>query len=109
MHRLEKEAFEVLRFDNGNDAYRGALKRTPALVILDVKMPGMDGFEVLERLRKTPSYAAVPIMMLTGMGSEADVVRGFELGADDYLLKPFSPTELLARIRRLVRRGRSLG
>jgi diguanylate cyclase (GGDEF)-like protein len=108
MHRLEKEAFEVLRFDNGNDAYRGALKRTPALVILDVKMPGMDGFEVLERLRKTPSYAAVPIMMLTGMGSEADVVRGFELGADDYLLKPFSPTELLARIRRLVHRGRSL-
>jgi len=107
MHRLEKEAFEVVRFDNGNDAYRGALQRTPALVILDVKMPGMDGFEVLERLRKTPSYATVPIMMLTGMGSEADVVRGFELGADDYLLKPFSPTELLARIRRLARRGRS--
>jgi two-component system, cell cycle response regulator len=107
VHRLTRDAFEVVRFDNGNDAYRGALSRTPALVILDVKMPGMDGFEVLERLRKTPSYASVPIMMLTAMGSEADVVRGFELGADDYLLKPFSPTELLARIRRLLRRGRS--
>lgn len=107
VHRLEKEAFEVVRFDNGDDAYRGALSRVPKLVILDVKMPGMDGFEVLERLRKTPSYAAIPIMMLTSMGSETDVVRGFELGADDYLLKPFSPTELLARIRRLVRRGRS--
>jgi diguanylate cyclase (GGDEF)-like protein len=107
VHDLSKDAFEVVRFDNGNDAYRGALARTPALVILDVKMPGMDGFEILQRLRKTPSYAAIPIMMLTAMGSEADVVRGFGLGADDYILKPFSPTELLARIRRLIRRGRS--
>jgi len=106
VHRLEKGAFQVVRCDNGEDAYRVALSRTPALVILDVKMPGMDGFEVLERLRKTPSYATVPIMMLTSMGSEADVVRGFELGADDYILKPFSPTELLARIRRLLGRGR---
>ncbi|NJD18708.1 MAG: response regulator [Gemmatimonadetes bacterium] len=106
VHRLTKEGLEVVHFDNGADAYRGALSRTPALVVLDVKMPGMDGFEVLERLRKTPSYATVPIIMLTGMGSEADVVRGFQLGADDYLLKPFSPTELLARIRRLLRRAR---
>ncbi len=109
VHRLTKEGFEVVRFDNGNDAYRGALARTPALVVLDVKMPGMDGFELLERLRKTPAYARVPVMMLTAMGGEADVVRGFELGADDYILKPFSPTELLARIRRLLRRGRSAG
>lgn len=106
VHRLERDALQVVRCDNGQDAYREALSRTPALVILDVKMPGMDGFEVLERLRKTPSYATIPIMMLTSMGSEADVVRGFELGADDYILKPFSPTELLARIRRLLRRGR---
>jgi len=105
VHRLEKDAFRVLRFDNGDEAYRGALHETPALVVLDVKMPGMDGFEVLSRLRKTPSYARVPVMMLTSMGSEADVVRGFDLGADDYMLKPFSPTELLARIRRLLRRG----
>jgi DNA-binding response OmpR family regulator len=107
VHRLTKDHLEVVRFDNGNDAYRAALARTPALVILDVKMPGMDGFELLVRLRKTPAYATIPIVILTGMGSEADVVRGFELGADDYLLKPFSPTELLARIRRLLRRGRT--
>ncbi len=105
-HRLEKDALQVLRFGNGEDAYHAALDKTPALVILDVKMPGMDGFEVLERLRMTPSYATIPIMMLTSMGSDADVVRGFELGADDYMLKPFSPTELLARLRRLLRRGR---
>lgn len=108
-HRLAKEGFAVQVFDNGQDAYRGALSQTPSLVILDVKMPGMDGFEVLQRLRKTPSYAGIPIMMLTSMGSEADVVRGLELGADDYMLKPFSPNELLARIRRLARRGRDQG
>lgn len=104
-HRLAKEGFEVTRFANGQDAYKGALARTPSLVILDVKMPGMDGFEVLERLRKTPAYARVPIVLLTSMGSEADVVRGFDLGADDYVLKPFSPSELLARVRRLLGRG----
>ena len=76
-------------------------------MILDVKMPGLDGFEVLERLRKSPRYANIPIIMLTSMGQEADVVRGFRLGADDYILKPFSPTELSARVRRLLRRGRS--
>jgi len=107
VHRLEKEGLDVVRYDNGRDAYEGALKETPALVILDVKMPGMDGFEVLERLRRTPSYASVPIILLTSMGSEADVVRGFHLGVDDYVLKPFSPVELSARVLRLLRRGRS--
>ncbi len=106
-HRLEKEGLDVRRFPDGATAYRGALEMTPSLVILDVKMPGMDGFEVLERLRKTPAYAEVPIVMLTSMGSEGDVVRAFELGADDYVLKPFSPAELLARVRRLTSRGRA--
>lgn len=104
-HRLAKEGFEVARFANGRDAYNAAMDETPGLVILDVKMPGMDGFEVLERLRKTPAYARVPIVILSSMGSEADVVRGFELGADDYILKPFSPAELIARARRLMARG----
>lgn len=104
-HRLEKDAFRVLRFENGQEAYRRALDETPALVLLDVKMPGMDGFEILSRLRKTPSYDGVPIVMLTSMGNESDVVRGFGLGADDYILKPFSPAELVARLRRLLRRG----
>lgn len=107
-HRLEKEGLTVLRYTDGASAYRGALEVTPALVILDVKMPGMDGFEVLERLRKTPAYTDVPIVMLTSMGSEGDVVRAFQLGADDYILKPFSPAELIARIRRLTSRGRAL-
>lgn len=107
LHRLEKEGLEVTRFDNGRDAYEAALDEVPDLVILDIKMPGMDGFEVLERLRRTPTYGDVPIILLTSMGSESDVVRGFNLGADDYVLKPFSPVELSARVWRLLRRGRS--
>ncbi len=107
LHRLEKEGLEVVRYNDGRAAYEGALEDTPDLVILDIKMPGMDGFEVLERLRRTPSYSAIPIILLTSMGSEADVVRGFQLGADDYILKPFSPIELSARVWRLLRRGRA--
>jgi diguanylate cyclase (GGDEF)-like protein len=107
IHRLEKEGLEVTRFNNGQQAYEAALAETPDLVILDVKMPGLDGFEVLERLRSSPHFARTPVIMLTSMGQEADVVRGFRLGADDYILKPFSPTELSARVRRLLRRGRS--
>jgi diguanylate cyclase (GGDEF)-like protein len=107
LHRLRKEGLEVVRFDNGQDAYQAALQSVPDLVILDVKMPGLDGFEVLERLRRNPDFGATPIIMLTSMGQEADVVRGFRVGADDYILKPFSPTELSARVRRLLKRGRS--
>jgi diguanylate cyclase (GGDEF)-like protein len=109
LHRLKKEGLDVTRFDNGREVYERALEDTPDMLILDVKMPGMDGFEVLERLRRTPSFSRVPIIMLTSMGSEADVVRGFQLGADDYILKPFSPIELSARVWRLLRRGRSEG
>lgn len=106
LHRLEKDGLDVTRFDNGLDAFNAVIEQLPDLVILDVKMPGMDGFEVLERLRRTPSCAEIPVILLTSMGSEADVVRGFELGADDYILKPFSPIELLARVRRLLSKGR---
>lgn len=107
LHRLRKEGLDIVRYENGREAYEAALRETPNLVILDVKMPGMDGFEILERLRKVPAYHRVPIILLTSMGSEADVVRGFQLGADDYILKPFSPVELSARVWRLLRRGRS--
>jgi DNA-binding response OmpR family regulator len=106
-HKLKKEGLEVARFDNGEKACQAALAQPPDLVILDVKMPGLDGFEILDRLRRDTRFAAVPIVMLTSMGQEADVVRGFSLGADDYVLKPFSPVELAARVRRLLQRGRS--
>jgi DNA-binding response OmpR family regulator len=101
-HRLVREGFEVMDFLNGEDAFRWASGGSFDLAILDVKVPGMDGFEILERLRAIPRHAEVPIIMLTGLGGEADVVRGLELGANDYMLKPFSPAELLARVRRLA-------
>lgn len=106
-HRLVREGFEVVDFLNGEDAHEWAMDASFELAILDVKIPGMDGFELLERLRSLSRLDDVPIVMLTGLGGEADVIRGLELGANDYMLKPFSPTELLARVRRLVFGGAS--
>jgi diguanylate cyclase (GGDEF)-like protein len=104
IHRLERDGFQVIHYENGADAYEAVQDTVVDLAILDVKMPGMDGFELLGRLRKMPSFNRTPIVMLTSMGSERDIVRGLDLGADDYILKPFSPTELLARIHRLLRK-----
>jgi two-component system OmpR family response regulator len=104
IHRLEIEGFKVLHYPDGVQALEGALSNRIDLAILDVKMPGMDGFELLERLRKVPAFYELPIMMLTSMGREEDIARGFELGADDYMVKPFSPVEVLARVRRLLSR-----
>lgn len=103
-HRLERDGFEVEWHSNGADAFEAAMRSHPDLIVLDVRMPGMDGFELLERLRKVAVFRDVPVVLLTSMGSEGDLVRGFRLGADDYVLKPFSPTEFVARIRRLVSR-----
>ena len=107
-HRLVRDGHEVQDFANGAHAFTWAEKEDFDLAILDVKVPGMDGFELLAKLREIPRLADVPIIMLTGMGSEADVIRGLDLGADDYMLKPFSPSELLARVRRLLH-ARALG
>lgn len=100
--RLIRNGFDVIHCTNGNEALEVAERQPLALAILDVKMPRMDGFELLAKLRQLPHLADTPIMMLTGMGSEHDIVRGFELGANDYVLKPFSPAELVARIDRLL-------
>ncbi len=100
--RLLRNGFEVVHCTNGHEALEVAETQPFVLAILDVKMPRMDGFELLAKLRKLPQLMEMPIMMLTGMGSEHDVVRGFELGADGYVLKPFSPAELVARIDRLL-------
>lgn len=103
-HRLMKDGHEVVSFVDGAHAHRWVAEGAFDLAILDVKLPGKDGFGVLEAIRAMPHHADTPIIMLTGMGSEADVIRGLESGADDYMLKPFSPTELLARVRRLLHR-----
>jgi DNA-binding response OmpR family regulator len=103
VYRLTREpGFEVTHRADGNDTMEAAEEQRFDLLILDVNMPGMNGFDVLARLRERPEYQSVPIVMLTALGSEKDVVHGFELGANDYVAKPFSPLELIARVRRLL-------
>ena len=101
-HQLEREGFAVLATGNGLDALEIARGQAPDLVLLDVMMPGMQGWEVCRALRRE---SAVPILMLTARGEEMDRVLGLELGADDYVVKPFSFRELLARIRANLRRS----
>lgn len=103
IHRLEREHYEVVHCPDGEAAVAMAGQRDFGLVILDIQMPLMDGFEVLQALRQRPAYAKTPILILTSVENERDVVRGFDLGCDDYVLKPFSPAELTARIRRFTR------
>ncbi len=98
---LATEAFSVITACDGGSALRLAEKESFALVILDVMLPSLNGFDVLRTLRRTQS---VPVIMLTARGADNDRIQGFELGADDYLPKPFNPKELLARMRAVLRR-----
>jgi DNA-binding response OmpR family regulator len=93
----------VLEANNGIDGLRVAMEAGPSLVLLDVMMPGIDGFEVCRRLRG--SGATMPVLMLTAKGSEEDILRGFDAGADDYVTKPFSVAQLMARVQALLRRA----
>ncbi len=105
-HKLERDgSFEVETAGDGAAGLRLALDRPPDLVLLDVNLPGMDGFEVCRHLRKEPATASTPVIMLTARIGETDRVAGLELGADDYITKPFSPKEALARVRAVLRRS----
>jgi|SRR3990167_109074 len=100
---LSEAGFVVDRFTNGSDAAQAALVETYDLLILDVMLPGLDGWEVLRRVRANGQQ--VPVLFLTARDRVEDRVKGLELGADDYLIKPFAFSELLARVRTLLRRG----
>ncbi len=103
---LEREAgFAVAVEPDGRSALRAALREPPDVVLLDLNLPGMDGLEVCRRLRETPETCRVPILMLTARVEEADRVRGLDLGADDYITKPFSTREVAARVRAVLRRS----
>ena len=99
---LERAGYMVVRAANGEDALDGVEHRRPDLVVLDLGLPGMSGEDVCRRIR---AGSDVPIIMLTAKDAEEDLVRGLQLGADDYLTKPFSPRELTARVRALLRRA----
>jgi DNA-binding response OmpR family regulator len=104
--KLERDGgFAVVTAHDGAAGLKLAVEHPPDLVLLDVNLPGMDGFEVCRHLRKDPATAATPVIMLTARIGEADRVAGLDLGADDYITKPFSPKEALARVRAVLRRS----
>jgi DNA-binding response OmpR family regulator len=103
-YNLEKEGFDVILARDGASGLDIALHHRPDLIVLDLMMPGMDGLDVCRRLRADERGRKVPLLMLTAKATEADRVVGLELGADDYVTKPFSPRELVARIRAILRR-----
>jgi two-component system phosphate regulon response regulator PhoB len=101
-----REGYDIVRTADGEEALLLAEERTPDLVILDWMIEGISGIEVCRRLRRRPGTAHVPIIMLTARGEESDRIRGLETGADDYVTKPFSPRELVARVAAVLRRVR---
>jgi phosphate regulon transcriptional regulator PhoB len=106
LHHLKREGYLVSAAASGEEALRQVRTAPPDLVLLDLMMPAMNGLEVCRRLRQDPATAALPVVMLTAKGDEVDRVLGLEIGADDYVVKPFSPKELLARVRAVLRRAR---
>ncbi|HWN55396.1 MAG TPA: response regulator [Methylomirabilota bacterium] len=106
LFHLEREGFQVSSASSGEEALRQVRHASPDLVLLDLMLPAMGGLEVCRKLRQDPATVGLPIVMLTAKGDEVDRVLGLELGADDYIVKPFSPKELLARVRAVLRRAR---
>lgn len=103
-HYLEKEGFRPISAMSGLEALKKVKEEKPDLVVLDLMLPEMDGLEVCKRLRSVPDTAMLPILMLTAKAEESDTIVGLELGADDYVTKPFSPKTLVARVKALLRR-----
>src|SRR5205814_7045487 len=102
---LSAADYDVATASDGSEALKKARSLSPNLIILDLMLPEMDGLEVCKLLRRDQSTAAIPIIMLTAKAAEMDRVLGLELGADDYVTKPFSPRELVLRVKRLLRSG----
>ncbi len=103
-HHLETAGFTVRHFGSGLGVIAEAQRQVPALFLLDIMVPGGDGLELCRRIRETPMLGMVPVIFLTAKSSEADRILGLELGADDYIAKPFSPRELVARVKAVLRR-----
>lgn len=104
-YNLEKDGFTVLKAYDGEEALRLVRTRQPHLMILDLMLPGIQGMEVCKLIRNDPEHTALPIIMLTAKGEEIDKILGLEVGADDYVTKPFSVRELLARVHTVLRRS----
>ncbi len=106
-HHLKREGFQVKSFQSGKNFLLYLDSVTPDLALLDIMLPGMDGLELCRVLKNRASTSSMPVIMITAKGTEADIVVGLELGADDYVVKPFSPRELVARVKSVLRRYNS--
>lgn len=106
---LKKASHNVITAMDGEEALLLAAKKTPDLILLDVMLPNMDGMDVLKALKKDSSTENIPVIMLTAKGEEVDRILGFELGADDYITKPFSPREMLLRVKAVLKRTEGAG
>ena len=104
-HNFRYEGYEVMTAKSGQEGLKLALKQKPDVVLLDIMLPEKDGFTVLKELRQR--HRDIPVLVMTARNFEADVLKGFDLGADDYVTKPFGIKELMARVKRLVQRGPS--
>jgi len=105
-YNLEQDTFETLTARDGDEALEKLRNHSPDLVLLDLMLPGVSGLDVCKRLKSNPATRHIPVVMLTAKGEEEDRITGFELGADDYVVKPFSPKELILRIKAVLRRSR---
>lgn len=103
-YKLKNNGYQVIAVDNGSDALAKAIEVKPNLVLLDVMMPLMTGFEVLSALKQNPETKSIPVLLVTAQSKEEEVLKGLELGADDYITKPFSPNELAARVKTVLLR-----
>jgi two-component system phosphate regulon response regulator PhoB len=104
-HNLSREGYKVLTSRDGEEGLALVRKEAPEIVLLDLMLPGLDGIEVCRRLKQDPVTRPIPVIMVTAKGEEADIVLGLGVGADDYITKPFSPRELVARVKAVLRRG----
>lgn len=104
LYTLNSTGFEGRGFDNGTACWEALQKEQPDLMVLDVMLPGIDGIELLQRIRKSPQLYRIPVIMATAKGAEYDKIRSLDLGADDYLVKPFGMMEMVSRIKAVLRR-----
>lgn len=100
--KLKKEGYQVVWKENGEEALKAIKADRPDLILLDVMMPVMDGYEVLRQLKEDENLKSIPVVMLTARAQERDVVKGIDSGVEDYITKPFHPAELLARVKRIL-------
>ena len=104
--KLRKEGYQVTWKENGEEALEAIKAEKPDLVLLDVMMPVMDGYEVLRQIKEDENLKSIPVIMLTARAQERDVVKGIDLGAQDYITKPFHPAELLVQVKRILAKSR---